>query len=305
MAVKTLFCTDCGEDKKVDEFYNSSSIFHSHTGKLHVCKECIFDYATNKDTGEVDLNKVKEALRAIDKPFIMDAWVSSLAEVENNGGNVFRKYMKNIAMRHYKDFNYGDSRFGTEKELTEQEVQIVEDEFTEIVYTKAELKNLNRIWGRQTHEDYAFLEDFYTEYNTIFPTENPVQRNLYRNIAKTHLNANKELEAGRINGYEKLMKTSSQLHTDANIKPVQSSGLNDENSNSYGMWIKTIENTEPCEYFENLPVYEDYDKFRRYWEKWFIRPFKNIFRLSKDFDVDLDEDIDASAKPVDDEEDDK
>lgn len=297
MAIKTQRCTDCLEEKKLDEFYSSSSVFHSGTGRLHVCKDCIFKYAINNDTGEVELDRVKDALRGIDKPFIMDAWISSLAEAENRGGNVFRLYMKNIAMRHYKDLNYGDSRFNGEKEMTEQEEKLVAEEITEITFTKQKLKELNRLWGKQTHEDYQFLEDFYNEYDTIFPTENPVQKNLYRNIAKTHLSANKELEAGRVTGYEKLMNVSSKLHTDANIKPVQSSGLHDDNGNTtYGLWIKDIENTEPCEYFEDKPVYEDYDKFRRYWDKWFIRPFKNIFRISKDFDVDLNEDSDAPPK---------
>lgn len=304
MVVKLQRCTDCLTEKKLEEFYNSCSPFHSGTGKLHVCKECIFKRVINKDTGEVDLDVVKDTLRQIDKPFLMDTWISSLAEAENRGGNVFRLYMKNIAMRHYKDFTYADSRFGIEKELSEQEETIVAEEVTEITFTKQKLKEMNKVWGKQSHEDYQFLEDFYNEYDTIFPTENPVTKNLYRNIAKTHLSANKELEAGRVTSYEKLMNVSSKLHTDANIKPVQSSGLHDDNGNTtYGLWIKDVENDEPCEHFESKPVYEDFDGFRRYWDKWFIRPFKNIFRISKDFDVDLNED--QNTPPKDDEEDDE
>lgn len=291
MAVTSQRCSDCLDDKKLDEFYMSSSVFHSGTGRIHVCKSCLWDYAINKDTGEVELDRVKDALRSIDKPFIMDAWISSLAEAEKRDGNVFRLYMKNIAMRHFKSLNYGDSIFSHEKELTEEEQILLEDEVEEIVYSKSKLKQLIRDWGVQSHQDYEFLEDFYKEYELNFPPRNAVERNLYKNIAKTHLNANKKIESGSIGEYEKLMKISSQLHTDANIKPVQSSGIHDDNgATSYGLWIGVIETEDPAEYFANKPIYEDFDGFRKYWEKWFIRPFKNIFKISKDFDVDLDED---------------
>lgn len=305
MAVTTQRCSDCLEEKKLDEFYLSSSVFHSGTGRIHVCKPCLWDYAIDRDTGEVNLDKAKDALRAIDKPFIMDAWISSLAEAEKRGGNVFRLYMKNIAMRHYKGLNYGDSIFNNERELTEEEQGLLEDEVEEVVYSKAKLKQLIRDWGNQATADYEFLEDFYREYELNFPPRNAVERNLYRNIAKTHLNANKKLEAGSIGEYEKLMKISSQLHTDANIKPVQSSGIHDDNgANTYGLWIKVIEDKEPCEYFEGKDAYDDFDYFRRYWDKWFIRPFKNIFKISKDFDVDLDEDTPKAPISKDNEEDD-
>ena len=95
-----------------------------------------------------------------------------------------------------------------------------------------------------------------------------------------------QLATGNIKAFKDLMELSSKLHNDGNIKPIQSTGANDDKGlSTYGLWIKTIEQDEPCEHFETKPLYEDYDKFKRYIDNWFVRPFKNIFNISNDFNV--------------------
>lgn len=263
-------CSSCGKSKDPREYYTSNSHFHKHTGKLHVCKECFWEFIGD------DVEKLKMALRMIDKPFLVDLLQSSQEEADRTNKNLIKIYMKNISMPQYKNSTWADS------------ISNIEKEFNISIENSNELdeNSLIRKWGRYSPTDLEYLENFFNEYSHSYATDTPVQVNLYKNIAKVHLQAEKELAANQTKNFKDLMELSSKLHNDGNIKPIQSTGANDDKGlSTFGLWIKTIEQEEPCEFFENKPVYEDYDKFRKYIEDWFVRPFKNIFNLQKDFTV--------------------
>ena len=193
--------------------------------------------------------------------------------------------MKNIAMNQNKDLTWQDSEFSLKEEIGNTVVESNDEELLANI-TNEDMKRFKKMWGEFPLEDYIFLEDFYGEYVNNFPTDTPAQINIYKGLAKIHLQAEKELAQSNIKGYKDLMELSSKMHNDGNIKPIQSSGANDDKGlSTYGLWIKTVEVDEPCEYFADKPMYEDYDGFRKYIEKWLLRPMKNIFGISKDFDV--------------------
>jgi hypothetical protein len=270
-----ISCSSCGKSKDPKEYYTSNSPFHKHTGKLHVCKECFWDFVGD------DVENLKMALRMIDKPFIVDLLQSSQEEADRTSKNFIKLYMKNLGMNQYKNSTWSDS------------ISNLEKEFSISVESSSEIdeNSLIRKWGRYSPTDLEYLENFFNEYSHSYATDTPVQVNLYKNIAKVHLQAEKELAANQTKNFKDLMELSSKLHNDGNIKPIQSTGANDDRGlSTYGLWIKTIEQEEPCEFFENKPIYEDYDKFRKYIEDWFVRPFKNIFNLQKDFTVREDDD---------------
>lgn len=280
-------CSSCGMEKKMSEYYYSSSYANRSTKTVPLCKSCIYEYVKPEYKNIYDMIRVKEILRMIDKPFIQKIWLASVEESESKGGvrEYFGLYMKNIAMKDFRECTWDNSEFEISEEDSEKtksnKVKYAEPEFT-----KDELEQWKRMWGEQQIKDYMFLEEFYGDYINNFPTDTPAQVNIYKNLAKIHLQAEKALEEGRIKEYKDLMELSSKMHNDANIKPIQSSGANDDKGvSTYGLWIKEIESTEPCEYFEGKPQYQDYDGFQKYIEKWLLRPMKNIFGMSKDFDV--------------------
>ena len=223
------------------------------------------------------MNRIKNTLRMLDKAFIADLWESTLIECEGTKKKVFGIYMKNIAMPQYRGFTWDDSNFTSEKGDSENSY---ED------YTDSDLMRLSKFWGSYSEEDYRFLEEFYGDYTTNYSSDTPSQRVLYKNIAKTHLQAEKALSSDKIKEYKDLMELSSKLHNDGNIKPVQATGgERDAGLSTYGLWIKEIEQEEPCEFFDKREKYADYDGFKKYVENWLLRPMKNIFNISKDFNV--------------------
>jgi len=263
---------DCGKEKSINEFYASSSPFHSRTGKMHICKDCYCSYAERDGD---NLNQIKNALRMVDKPFLQDLWDSSVQEAEKANKSNFRIYMKNLGLRQNRELTWKDSD-STNIPIGNEEGTIVSDN-----------EELVKKWGRgYSDSELEYLENFFFEYSHNYATETPVQVNLYKNIGKVHLQAEKALANGNIKEFKDLMELSSKLHNDGNIKPIQSTGANDDKGlSTYGLWIKTVEQDEPCEHFESKSIYEDFDKLKQYIENWFVRPFKNIFNISKDFNV--------------------
>jgi hypothetical protein len=253
-------------------FYKSYSKWHKD-GYLPICKKCL-----NDETEADDIQSFRNTLREIDKPFLYESWETA----KNKKTNTLGTYLKDINLN-FNTLTYDDS------EGEQKETPINPDYKAEVLKTESKMDSSELIkrWGRgYTDSEYEYLENFYDDYANNYKTDTPAQVNLYKNIAKIHLQAEKELIEGTVKNYKDLMTLSSSLHNDGNIKPIQSTGANeDKGLSAYGLWIKDVENTEPCEYFKNKPLYEDYDKIKKYWNNWFVRPFKNIFNVSKDFDV--------------------
>jgi len=278
-------CSKCLISKNIKrEFYLAASDTISVDGRLCICKECI--------SSLVDMDNVEtliNTMRSIDRPFLSSTYEGSLTKA-----NSFGEYMRMLATPQNREKNYLDSEFNknqsshsNKKELKSfhEELELNDDGFT-----KDSIKTLKKKWGDFENEDYEFLEDYYREYANTYDTNTPVQIMLYKNIAKVHLQAGKELSQGNTKQYKDLMELSSKLHNDGNIKPIQNTGANEDRGlSTYGLWIKEVEKEEPCEFFEEKAQYEDYDSFNKYWEKWFVRPFKNIFNISNDFDVGEDD----------------
>lgn len=274
-------CSKCLDSKNIkDDFYLAANDIINIDSRLPICKKCLINL--------VDMDEVEtliNAMRAIDRPFLKSTYDDSFSQK-----NSFGEYMRMLATRQNRNKTYLDSEFNKELEKFSNKKDL--DEFNNGVvsnadgYTTEGLAALRKKWGKLENEDYEFLEEYYKEYAHSYATDAPVQIMLYKNIAKIQLQAEKELSKGNIKVYKDLMDLSSKLHNDGNIKPIQTTGSNeDKGLSAYGLWIKEIEKDEPCEFFEEKKQYEDYDSFNKYWEKWFVRPLKNIFNVSNDFDV--------------------
>lgn len=283
--MKEKYCTGCGEIKVIKDFYYSSSYVNRHSETVQLCKKCILDYVEPEYTNVYDISKIKDILRMIDKPFLQETWTNSCAEGDKMKRDYFGVYMKNLAMRHNKSLTWNDSKFDNMVDDGKGNVvELTVDEFENI--TDADLKRWKRTWGEDTIDGYLFMDDFYNSYINTFPTELTSTIVIYKNLAKIHREADKLLAEKKLKEYREFMELSSKLHSDAKIKASQISGAGeDKGLNSYGLWLRDIENSEPAEYIEKRPLFTDVDGIKSYFEKWVLRPMKNVFLKQKDFDV--------------------
>ena len=78
--IKKKVCERCGKEKPVTDFYIASSSKYSSDGKyVNLCKDCIKISSYNTD-GSLDMDKFKENLMRINKPFVPTALETAVSE---------------------------------------------------------------------------------------------------------------------------------------------------------------------------------------------------------------------------------
>ena len=294
-------CTCCGSNKdKTAYFYLSNShMYASNDGRLHMCKDCV------ALTFEKFANFYGDETKALYRvTLLLDTYYSDdLAEIiyassyRNNTSLVQEYFRKVNTMTQFKGKTSMDSELLdiTKSDFDLEEFKISEEKrnqrIEEVEIEKQKNSSVTgemlRRWGKGLdEEDYLYLEDKYQELINVYDHRSPIQRMLYENIARTQLEAENARRNGELAMYEKMMSTLSKLMGDSNLKPVQESGVNDDDA-SFGMFIKKIEDEEPIP--EPLEEFKDVDGLRKYIEKWFVKPFAKIFDLDSEVEVE-DED---------------
>lgn len=168
--VSKIVCSKCGEDKRSTDYYNSSSVFHSGTGKVPFCKECLKEMALSKD-GTIDNYKLKQVLKEIDKPYIYHVLQSAYNDTKEKSeeGNITERdavgsYFRMInSLPQYKSLTWANSTFEPEAEdekrgLHGEEVFKMDDEIVEFFgagYSNEEYEAMQR--------KYIFLKNNYPE----------------------------------------------------------------------------------------------------------------------------------------------
>lgn len=96
-------CCDCHKEKTLTNFYLASNPSTSSDGKtVNVCKACIKSGSLNFD-GSINIDKFKEKLMLMDKPYVPSVLDSSMEEVERSielgkgRTDIIGCYFKNIA----------------------------------------------------------------------------------------------------------------------------------------------------------------------------------------------------------------
>lgn len=106
---KGLSCASCGNIRDGKDFYKSYNVVHK-TGKIPYCKTCLKKMICN-DNGSVSLDKLKNTMQLIDRPFMYDLWKSSIS----GGGDVFGTYMKNLQMIQNRMLKWENSHFDSKE----------------------------------------------------------------------------------------------------------------------------------------------------------------------------------------------
>lgn len=152
-------CTCCGRSKEKRQFYKSYSDIHS-LGVLPYCKDCI--KKLSMENGEINLEKFKNILQQLDRPFLYDVFNASV----KSGGDIIGKYFRMISMKQYRNLTWRDSVFqGIENSIQENFDKKLN------IKDKNDLDALMEKWGYGYSENeyylfekkYSFLKNNYSE----------------------------------------------------------------------------------------------------------------------------------------------
>lgn len=172
---KQLTCSGCAETKKDTDFYSSYNPLHA-TGRLPFCKDCIQKMCLDIN-GNISVEKLKETLSLIDRPFIRGLWEISIQE---NSENPVGTYFKNLGLSQNRKLTWKDSIFNYEEqsknnqEKVKQEDKIID--FENIIDDFAVTKEMVIKWGNGFQpEQYMMLEDLYQNLFNSYDIDNRSQ----------------------------------------------------------------------------------------------------------------------------------
>lgn len=259
-------CLNCGK-----VFANSSFYVHRNpliSDELSFCKKCVKE-KINLD----DMDTFVGFLQTMNIPYVKDYWKSA----NNAPTETIGTYFKNLnSLPQLKELTFKDSDpiSGKTNKAELTDIANVDFEVTDGMLKK---------WGRRyAKDDIIKLEEIFDSFGGN-EAENTIQAKLYENMAKTQMIADKALEEDNPTQYEKMMKILSTQMNDANIKPVQIKSASEDGSiNSWGEWVKKIEEVEPIEDGE-----KDYEPkyIRDYVKRWYVTQVQRVFGKIKDEDI--------------------
>lgn len=281
-------CTCCGKDKRLNDFYSSNSPFYITDGKLPMCKECIWDYVDAKNY-LYDLDRIKSVLRMMDRPFIKTLWDSSISESENSlkKNDAFKLYIKNLAMHQYKDLNYSHSDSISVLSLDKNETN---DEYEEINFNQEDVNQWMAFFGKGfTIEDYLWLNEEYQDFLNKYECDSKGMELLIKQIVLQELDIEKRRAKGE--KVDAQLKTLQDLLGSSNLKPVQETGANSVEHETFGTLIKKWENEHPIP--EPDEKWKDVDGILKYITVFFTG---HLARMLGKLDGDLKDEYEKEMK---------
>jgi hypothetical protein len=254
------------------DFYSTSNTDIFVNGKTPICKECIKQYIYGLN-GDLDLNKFKKVLMLIDYPFYQVEFESALKDNKETIGI----YLKNVQLNH-KGQTWADGEHDYNKTIINNE--IVEEEQNQID------NKLIMFWGNGfSFDDYNFLEFELSNWKSTHKCDNRAEETLLKEICTKILEIRKLREQG--SSVSKEQKELQELMKTASVDPAKANVASAGKSvDAFGVWVKDIETKNPAEWWEDQEKYKDMDGFLPYIKKYIVRPIKNFFTGSKDFDTD-------------------
>lgn len=302
---KYLYCRKCQQEKPEIRFYSAVDEYLDTNGYLSVCKECCGEIYKAALSTELDMKKaIYKTCKILNIAYVDDAVDSTVLHLDT----------KAIEM---------DSAFGVYKAKLGNYFRVVKDvpqtfePVTGVKFNETDAQQIKELQGQDFSEylkntwgsglsidDYNFLENQLNEWKSKHKCDTTSELVLMQEICQFQLSLRKAREQGLdtktlVKGLQDIIKT-------ANLSPAQANmtGAN-KGAESFGMWIKDIEQKEPAEWWnENRNPFIDMDNQTAYWEDFVSRPIRNLLTRSKDFVItstdggtmnielkDLDEDI--------------
>lgn len=269
-------CCKCNEHfPSLTQFYKTYSGLYSDTGYLPICKDCLGKLFDSY------IEKYKDVYKAIQRICMaFDLYYSdSIFDTCNDGTSaMLGNYIKRLNMVQYKgrtfdttlDKGFEFNKIYKKKKPEEQEV----DEIDETDIEK---------WGSGFENvDYGVLNAHYKLLKTANPNYDNNQEIFINDLCYTKMQQMKAVREGRVDDYNKLTDSYRKSFTQAGLKTVKDSNINEEFT--IGVNAEIIEKYTPAEYYKNQKLYRDFDNIGDYFKRFLLRPLRNMQHGTNDRD---------------------
>lgn len=280
----SVVCLYCGKTSKETKFYNSKNPKYQFFKKLPWCFSCIKEkYDELYKRYEDSKRAIYEFCKYLDIPFSLSIYEMAKSRLEKEGVELFQGYITYYNSVGWKKsgicFEDGEKPYENKNIESNEKNEDIPDEY---VFK----------WGEGfTLSDYDYLEAELAECEKTLKCDTWAENTLLREICIKKL----EIRNRRKDGSEtkNALKELQELMRTCAIDPAKVDKNNSgKAADTFGEWIKDIEQNSPAEWFKDKEKYKDMDGLNDYLKKYVTRPIKNFITGSRDFNVDKDVMID-------------
>ena len=297
------YCRKCQQTKPLSKFYEATNPMLDTNGFMSICKE---DCNKIYDTYFSVYNNMEKAMyltcQDLDVCFNMEALRQTQSHIAGLIGKgkqakaVFGYYKSKLQSTGKNNAKLDSFSFKYSDRLIDES----NNDITSSSYDEDIDEDLQIFWGKGfSLDDIIFLEQELTNWKKTHKCDNQAEITLLKEICiKILIIRNKralnESVSNDLKELQDLMKTASVDPAKANT--ASAGKLQD----TFGLWIKDIEQFRPAEWYDKQEKYKDIDGFIPYIQNYIVRPIKNFITGNRDFQVNDnlnfnldDEDIDG------------
>ena len=280
--------------KPEKNFYSAVDKFLDKNGYFSVCKDCMIKMYSNFYTVEHDINRVIynmcKALNVLYNESAVETTKKILAgkKMTEDNPSAWGVYKGKLPISVSAGLSKINGTLGMSSDLVEltfeydtpkPKVEIPDDVFADIIDVQA-------FWGEGfSVDDYRFLDGEYNNFKKTNKADTYPEIVLLKEVCYKLLAMKNQRQKGSSTAV--LAKELQELMKNLAISPNQISAASaGKTMETFGQWIKEIENNKPADFFKNKSIYVDIDNIEAYAEEHITRPLKNFITGSRDFGAD-------------------
>lgn len=214
-----LTCSICGKTQAIGNYYASDrEEFVNTSGKAPYCKKCIKSMIVDTNTGNVTIEKFKQALKILNIPFVNSLYVNVANRKGMTNDKFAGAYISAVNLNpDIKNCSFQDSIMFEIKEE-----QLMNRKIEEVVQ-KEVTEETKRFWGRGLEtQDYIDLQAMFDGYTVNEKSMTKKKQEDYKNLCIYELQKSKiHFDLGRIADTQKLQGLIDNLSSSLGIQAVQ------------------------------------------------------------------------------------
>lgn len=233
---KRKTCTMCEQSKLVPHFYRSFNPLHPD-GYMPMCKDCVKNACYNEETDDVDVEKLKNLLRQLDRPFILEYYDAAVSQYDKlySGKRVSKRsrleivgyYFKNIqSLKQLKTLTWEDGfKYTSQNPEVIQSDRRTEDD--EIVYNFTEedftvTHEIIRLFGEgYSKKEYKAMKTKYDFLKQNYPSITNLHVEALVNYVRLKVKAELATARGSISEAKSWDELATKAAEKAKINPSQ------------------------------------------------------------------------------------
>jgi len=294
LPTEKVYCRICMDYHIATNFYECTNPMIDKNGLMSVCKthcnQIYDDYFSIYNNLEIALQLTCQDL---DVRFSKEALIQAQSHIESlltkgkKADKIFGYYKSKLSSTNKSNERMESFRYKDSDVLNDIE-DIVDEDIDD---------DLLLFWGRGFDiDDIIFLEAELSAWKQTHKCDNQAEITLLREICIKILDIRKAREKKDNVGI--LQKELQDLFKTASVDPAKANAASAGKSHeSYGLWVKDVEQFRPAEWFEQQDKYKDMDGLIPYIKNYIVRPIENFFTGVRNFIV--NDNIDADLDSVD------